>query len=56
MEITETVRRSTWHQRSHGRRVLTDDLPYFSISESDGVAHRDALRRESLARLANSSI
>jgi hypothetical protein len=56
MEITETVRRSTWHQSSHGHRVMTDDLPYFSISESDGVAHRDALRRESLARLANSSI
>jgi hypothetical protein len=56
MEITETVRRSTWHQRSHGHRVMTDDLPYFSISESDGVAHRDALRREGLARLANSSI
>ena len=52
MDITETVRRSTWHQRSHGRRVMSDEAPYFSILESDGVAHRDALRRESLARRA----
>ena len=52
MDITETIRRSTWHQRSHGRRVMSDDAPYVSIAESTGVAHRDALRRESLAQLA----
>ena len=52
MNVSETVRRSTWHQRALGRRVMTDAAPYFSISETDDSSHRDAVRRRSLARLA----
>lgn len=52
MGITETVRRSTWHRRSIGRRVMSDDAPYFSISVPDDVPDRDAVRRWALAQMA----
>ena len=53
MEIGETVRRSSWHRRPLGRRVMSDNPPYFSISEPDGVSDSDALRRRSLAGTAH---
>ena len=52
MEITETVRRSKWHRHPLGRRVMSDNPPYFSIAEPDG-GDRDACRRQSLAGTAN---
>jgi hypothetical protein len=52
MDITETVRRSTWHHRPIGRRVMSDEAPYFSIADPDNVGHRDASRRQALARMA----
>lgn len=52
MEITETVRRSSWDHRSSGRRVMNDGAPYFSIADPDNVGHRDASRRQALARMA----
>ncbi len=53
MAITDTVRRSTWHRRLIGRRVMTDEAPYFSISEPADVSDRDGSRRRSLARTAH---
>jgi hypothetical protein len=53
MEIGETVLRSNWHRRPLGRRVMSDNPPYFSISQPDGVSDGDALRRRSLARTAH---
>jgi len=52
MGITETVRRSTWHHRSIGSRVMSDEAPYFSISYSDDLSDRDAVRRGALTRMA----
>jgi hypothetical protein len=53
MGITETVRRSTWHHRSIGRRVMSDEAPYVSISPPDDGSDRDAFRRRALARMAH---
>ena len=53
MGITETVRRSTWHGGVIGRRVMSDEAPYFSISRPDDGSDRDALRRRALARMAH---
>jgi hypothetical protein len=53
MSITETVRRSTWHHRSTGSRVMSDEAPYFSILHPDDLSDRDAVRRRALARMAH---
>lgn len=53
MTIRETVRRSTWHRRPLGRRVMSDNPPYFSISQADFASESDALRRQALARVAH---
>jgi hypothetical protein len=53
MKIGETVRRSSWHRRPLGRRVMSDNPPYFAISEADGASDSDALRRRSLAGTAH---
>ncbi len=52
MDISDTVRRSTWYRRPLGRRVMQDNPPYFTISEPDGLSDSDARRRRSLARAA----
>jgi hypothetical protein len=52
MDIQDTVRRSTWQRRSIGRRLMSDDAPFFTISDPDVVGNRDALRRRALATLA----
>lgn len=53
MDITETVRHSTWYRRSTGRRAMSTEPPYFSIAQpDDDVSRRDALRRRTLARMA----
>jgi len=50
MDIGETVRRSTWYRGPVGRRVMSDDPPFFSISPP--VGDRDAQRRGALATMA----
>jgi hypothetical protein len=51
MDIGETVRRSTWHRRPLGRRVMSDTAPYFAISASDDE-DPDVQRRRALAATA----
>jgi hypothetical protein len=54
VDITKTVRRSTWHRTSIGRRAMSHEAPFFSIGPSDDdVARRDALRRRTFARMAH---
>ena len=53
MGISETVRRSKWHRHPLGRRVMSDNPPYFSIAEPDDGGDRDGSRRRSLAGTAN---
>jgi hypothetical protein len=52
MDIETTVRRSTWYRIPLGRRVMSAQPPYFSISRSSDGQDGDALRRRALADLA----
>jgi hypothetical protein len=51
MDIGETVQRSSWHHRPLGRRVMSDNAPFFSISQPDD-GDRDAQRRRAFATTA----
>lgn len=52
MDIESTVRRSAWYRTPLGRRAMSAEPPYFSISRSSDGRHGDALRRQALADLA----
>lgn len=52
MDIESTIRRSTWCRTPFGRRMMSPEAPYFSISPSSDGQDRDALRRQAIADIA----
>ena len=54
MDKDTTSRLGTWYRTPFGRRVLSLKPPYFVIARSSHREDSDALRRQTLADLADS--
>ena len=49
---TSTTAQLTWYHKPFGRRVVSPDHPYFSISHPSHSGDADTLRRRDLTDLA----
>ncbi|HEY3241617.1 MAG TPA: hypothetical protein VGL92_18800 [Acidimicrobiia bacterium] len=48
----DATSRLTWYHKPFGRRVVSPEHPYFSISQPSDPEDNDALRRRDLSDLA----